>query len=504
MQKLDSDADINIQYGLEHSETPWHRILIQHNPGKEDGRYAREQLEDYFIDKAEDTGLLNDESGHLIPEIAVKASRFAWADYDTAMRGTPLKKLWDRFIEVSLAFKHQHLDSNQYDNTILSTKSDYQYKPLQKASELEVVRKGTHHQIARGDTLTKIARKYNVSLESLVEANPKEKSPWLKNINLIMPGGWVRIPEPMPSEEYTEAQLGLVGVRHPETAEEAWAKTFLKERKAYDFATETPSQYWNTLASKDSEGYENRLYALGEVGGKWSNSGITLGVGVDLGQRDKKDTEEILLNYDRNRGPFVFDKLEKLDKKLEEIERNPYSQALIQAYKSQTGMTEEAASEAAKLDLMNTEPLFTITGEEAKELETKNTDLFDTKSGILNKSDIDFISNAFITNTANKLEKGWDKEKKSRGVGPLWKDLPEGYRKAFVSLGYNMGEDKVINKFRIFQQALKGSWQDVADHFKDPNEWFGLSESLKARRRREGDMVQEIINQKKINEEGDN
>ena len=233
MQKLGSDADINIQYGLEHSETPWHRILIQHNPGNEDGRYAREQLEDYFIDKAEETGLLNDESGHLIPEIAVKASRFAWADYDTAMRGTPLKKLWDRFIEVSLAFKHQHLDSNQYDNTVLSTKSDYQYKPLQKASELEVVRKGTHHQIARGDTLTKIARKYNVSLESLVEANPKEKSPWLKNINLIMPGGWVRIPEPMPSEEYTEANLGLVGVRPPETAKEAWGKTFLKERKTY-------------------------------------------------------------------------------------------------------------------------------------------------------------------------------------------------------------------------------------------------------------------------------
>ena len=70
-----------------------------------------------------------------------------------------------------------------------------------------------------------------------------------------------------------------------------------------------------------------------------------------------------------------------------------------------------------------------------------------------------------------------------------------------MSLGYNMGEDKVINKFRIFQQALKGSWQDVADHFKDPNEWSGLH----ARRSGEGDMVQkEIINQKKINEEGDN
>ena len=48
MQKLDSDADINIQYGLEHSETPWHRILIQHNPGKEDGRYALLQIYSYY------------------------------------------------------------------------------------------------------------------------------------------------------------------------------------------------------------------------------------------------------------------------------------------------------------------------------------------------------------------------------------------------------------------------------------------------------------------------
>ena len=64
---------------------------------------------------------------------------------------------------------------------------DYCGKPAE-AGECHVVA-GRVYTVKRGDTLWGIARRYGVTLSSLIAANPQ-----IKNPNLIYPGNEVRLP----------------------------------------------------------------------------------------------------------------------------------------------------------------------------------------------------------------------------------------------------------------------------------------------------------------------
>ncbi|HHV51335.1 MAG TPA: SafA/ExsA family spore coat assembly protein [Clostridiales bacterium] len=73
------------------------------------------------------------------------------------------------------------------------------------AGLLSATAQGTTYKVVKGDSLWKIAVKYEVGVSELIKANPQ-----IKNPNLIYPGQVVSIPEAAPLKTFEEEVIRLI------------------------------------------------------------------------------------------------------------------------------------------------------------------------------------------------------------------------------------------------------------------------------------------------------
>jgi uncharacterized YkwD family protein/spore coat assembly protein SafA len=157
------------------------------------------------------------------------------------------------------------------------------------ANIIPVEAAGSTHTVVSGDTLWKIAVKYEVGVKELIQANPQ-----ISNINLIYPGMKVNVPADSPEEAFEKEVVRLVNVERARNGlqplKENWELSRVARYKSMDM--------------RDKGYFSHTSPTYGSPFDMMKNFGIaysTAGENIAMGQKTPADVMKGWMNSEGHR-----------------------------------------------------------------------------------------------------------------------------------------------------------------------------------------------------------